>query len=184
MRNYSQTQIKVQGAAKPPQCQSAGKTLLEELAEIDAALTEGEATPEHEKRGQELVRLADAAPRMLSALRAARELFYTLGDRDTPESKDCFRLCQTCDGAIAYASPSNAWWPVTDDIDRMNGDRAQWAKAALLAFMAETGTDYADALGDLLCDLMHLSDREPFDFEAALERARNHYAVETGGMPD
>ena len=26
---------------------------------------------------------------------------------------------------------------------------------------------------------MHLSDREPFDFQAALERARDHYAAET-----
>jgi hypothetical protein len=170
--------------AKLPPSESTGKTLLEKLAEIDAALAEGKATPKQEQRGQELVRLANAAPRMLSALGAARELFYTLGDRNTHESRDCFQLCQTCDEAIAHASPNNAWWPVTHDTDGMNGDRAQWAKAALLAFITETGADYADALGDLLCDLMHLSDREPFDFDAALERARDHYAVETGSMPD
>ena len=67
------------------------------------------------------------------------------------------------------------------DVDGMNCERAEWAKAALHAFMAQTGVDYEDALGDLLSDLMHLSDREPFDFEAALDRARCHYAAETGG---
>jgi len=41
------------------------KTLLEELAEIDLALTEGEATPEQEKRGQEIVQLTNAAPNLL-----------------------------------------------------------------------------------------------------------------------
>lgn len=69
------------------------------------------------------------------------------------------------------------------DIDGMNANCAQWAKTALRAFMAETGAEYEDALGDLLCDLMHLSDTEPFDFEAALERARDHYAAETGAVP-
>lgn len=43
--------------------------------------------------------------------------------------------------------------------------------------------DYEDALGDLLSDLMHLSDREPFDFEAALAHAHGHYAAETGAAP-
>lgn len=157
------------------------KSLLDELAEIDAALAEGEATPEQEKRGLELVTLADAAPRMLSALLAARELFYTLGDRDTQESRDCFQLHQICDEAIAHASPGANWTPI--DIDGQNEDRARWAKTALRAFMDETGVEYGDALGDLLCDLMHLSDREPFAFEAALQRARRHYAAETGSAP-
>jgi hypothetical protein len=44
------------------------QTLLEELEKIDAALMEGEGTPEQEKRGQELVTLADAAPMMLATL--------------------------------------------------------------------------------------------------------------------
>jgi hypothetical protein len=65
------------------------------------------------------------------------------------------------------------------DVDELNHKRAQWAKTAVQAFIAQTGVDYEDALGDLLCDLMHLSDREPFDFEAALDRARGHYAAET-----
>jgi hypothetical protein len=66
------------------------------------------------------------------------------------------------------------------DPDGQNNDRALWADHALRAFMAETGTDYEDALCDLLCDLMHLSDRAPFDFDAALQHARDHYLAETG----
>ena len=69
------------------------------------------------------------------------------------------------------------------DVDGMNHRRARWARTALQEFMAQTGVDYEDALGDLLADLMHLSDREPFDFEAGLDRARGHYAAETGAAP-
>ena len=66
------------------------------------------------------------------------------------------------------------------DPDGKNNDRAAWAKVALDAFMKETGTDLEDALCDLLCNLMHLSDREPFDFEAALIHATDLYLAETG----
>ncbi len=66
------------------------------------------------------------------------------------------------------------------DPDGMNGDRAEWAKAALTAFQTVTGTDDEDALGDLLANLMHFSDREGYDFDAALERARGHYGSECG----
>jgi hypothetical protein len=199
-------------------------------------------------------RIIAAAPQMLAALRAARELFYTLGDRPNQESRDCFTLYQLCDEAIAQATDADAvaivvttitvtvqggmvqevagippGWkirvedydhpddtqPTWDaekqcfvtlyegalrpepksirlsprnkrlppDTDGMNGNRSQWAKAALQAFMSETGVEYEDALCDLLCDLMHLSDRAPFDFEDALERARAHYAAETGAAP-
>jgi hypothetical protein len=67
------------------------------------------------------------------------------------------------------------------DPDNMNDSRAQWADAALSAFMKETGADLEDSLGDLLADLMHWSDRNNFDFEAALDRARWHYEAETTG---
>jgi hypothetical protein len=119
-----------------------------------------------------------AGPRMLAAVQSARELFYTLGDGDTHESRDCFRLHQICDDAIAHAAPGENWYPI--DIDGQNEKRGRWAKAALQTFMDHTGVDYEDALGDLICDLLHVSDREPFDFDAALERARGHYAAETG----
>jgi hypothetical protein len=61
----------------------------------------------------------------------------------------------------------------------MNNDRAEWAAAALRHFQCITGTDYEDALGDLLGDLMHWCDRNNFDFELALNRARGHYEAET-----
>jgi hypothetical protein len=63
--------------------------------------------------------------------------------------------------------------------DKLNADRAQWAGAALEEFRRATGSDYEDALGDLLCDLMHWSDRNNFDFDAALCRAQGHYKAET-----
>ena len=74
--------------------------------------------------------------------------------------------------------------PLPLDPEKMNGDRAEWAAAALRQFQRATGCDYEDSLGDLLCDLMHWSDRSNFDFEAALCRARGHYEAETaGGQP-
>jgi hypothetical protein len=54
-----------------------------------------------------------------------------------------------------------------------------WAERALRHYLGITGTDYEDAAGDLLCDLMHWSDRYNFDFEAALFRARMHHEAET-----
>jgi hypothetical protein len=68
------------------------------------------------------------------------------------------------------------------DPDGRNDSRAAWAGYALAAFVSQTGTDAGDAVTDLLCDLMHLADREGTDFAADLERARMHYAAET--QPD
>jgi len=50
---------------------------------------------------------------------------------------------------------------------------------ALLAFQRETGTDPEDAVADLLCDLMHLADRRAWHFEIEMERAQQHYEIET-----
>ncbi len=63
-------------------------------------------------------------------------------------------------------------------IEPTNSDRAAWAEKALLAFCCQTGTDYEDALGDLLCDLVHWADKNKFDFDAALNRARDNHAIE------
>jgi hypothetical protein len=60
-----------------------------------------------------------------------------------------------------------------------NKDRAEWAAAALRHFQCTTGTDYADALPDLLCDIHHWCDRENVNFQAALDRARQHYDTES-----
>jgi hypothetical protein len=59
-----------------------------------------------------------------------------------------------------------------------NRDRAEWAAHALRQFQDATGTDYEDALPDLLCDLMHWSDRENNNFQASLDRAHQHYEAE------
>ena len=69
------------------------------------------------------------------------------------------------------------------DPDGQNKARAVWAGVALAAFTQETQCDFEDSLGDLLCDLMHWADHQGFDFEAALFRARGHYAEETREEP-
>lgn len=59
-----------------------------------------------------------------------------------------------------------------------NLQRACWADRAIRAFMAETGTELEDSLCDLLCDLMHWANAKSFDFDTALDRARDHYRAE------
>lgn len=72
-------------------------------------------------------------------------------------------------------------------IDPEGGDnnaRAYWAEAALRSFMAATGCDAEDALGDLIGNLLHLCDRHSDDFgdfDSGLRRGRDHYAAETTG---
>jgi predicted RNase H-like HicB family nuclease len=63
-----------------------------------------------------------------------------------------------------------------------NLDRAEWAAAALRHFQCTTGTDYDDALTDLLCDLRHWCNREKVSFDSALNRAQEHYDAETSYM--
>lgn len=67
------------------------------------------------------------------------------------------------------------------DPEGMNDKRAAWADVALATFITQTGTDKEDAVGDLLGDLMHWCDRNNYDFDAALDRARHHYEAETVG---
>jgi hypothetical protein len=71
--------------------------------------------------------------------------------------------------------------PLPPDPEGRNDDRASWAGHAITAFREATGTDVEDALPDLLTDLIHWADRQDYDFEAALRRARAHYDAETGG---
>ncbi len=59
-----------------------------------------------------------------------------------------------------------------------NQERGQWAKSALQAYQHTTGADEADALCDLLADLLHLSSSEGFCFEESLAMARIHYEAE------
>lgn len=67
------------------------------------------------------------------------------------------------------------------DPERMNGSRAKFADYAIAHFIDFTEVDREDALGDLLCNLMHLCDRdaELGGFDAQLERARRGYLLET-----
>jgi hypothetical protein len=67
---------------------------------------------------------------------------------------------------------------MTTDQPPNNLNRAAWADKAIRVFREATGCDHEDSLGDLLADLMHWSDARNFDFEAALLRARDHYAAE------
>jgi hypothetical protein len=86
--------------------------------------------------------------------------------------------CPECgfDGMLkAFRKPID----LPPDPDNRNDDRSAWAGSALAIFMQITGTDKEDALGDLLADLMHWSDRNNYNFEASLMRARGHYEAET-----
>jgi hypothetical protein len=85
-------------------------------------------------------------------------------------------------GATPFAQPKENMETTNNlppDPEEMNDLRAAWAGAALCQFRTCCRTDYEDALGDLLCDLMHWADRANFDFDAALFRARMHYEAET-----
>jgi len=57
-------------------------TLLEELATIDAALLDDDATDQQEKRGQELVALANAAPGLLEAAILAEDVLSEIARLD------------------------------------------------------------------------------------------------------
>lgn len=69
-------------------------SLLEELATIDAALIDGTATLQQEKRGQQLVTLADAAPNLLDAALFALPLLedYAASSNNKLERKAFRRL--------------------------------------------------------------------------------------------
>jgi len=62
--------------------------------------------------------------------------------------------------------------------DPTNIDRATWAADALRTFREATLTDAEDALGDLLCDLMHWADVVGENFAETLLGAQNTYAAE------
>ena len=53
-----------------------------------------------------------------------------------------------------------------------NDDRADWAAETCDRFQEITRTDDDSVLCDLLCDLMHLADRQGIDFDGELARGR------------
>ena len=130
------------------------------------------------------LRLRLAAGDMLDALELCVECLSDLSrlDDGTPSVSALDRaraaIARVKGDAICRGARPRKLMP---DPEKMNDDRAEWAAATLRHFQCMTGCDYEDSLGDLLGDLMHWSDRNNFDFEAALCRARGHYAAETAG---
>ena len=132
------------------------------------------------------LRLRLAAGDMLEALELCADCLDDLARLD--DGTPSISALSQARAAIARAKPETVTakivgtaQPLPSDPEMMNGDRATWAAAALRQFQCATGCDYEDSLGDLLSDLMHWSDRNNFDFDAALYRARGHYEVETAG---
>jgi len=102
----------------------------------------------------------------------------------TANRDDYQRRYEDCRHAVSYAYEAlndNAAQakPLPPDPEGMNNGRAEWAAAALRHFQCTTGTDFEDALADLLGDLMHWSDRNGANFDDDLSRARMHYEAET-----
>jgi hypothetical protein len=134
-------------------------------------------------------RLRLAAGDMLEALKLCADCLADLARLD--DGTPSVSALNQARAAIARAKPETVATtivgtaqPLPPDPEKMNGERTEWAAAALRRFQRATGCDYEDSLGDLLSDLMHWSDRNNFDFEAALCRARGHYEAETaGGQP-
>ena len=77
------------------------------------------------------------------------------------------------------AETESAARTVPPDPEGMNAEYAELAAASLRHFQRHTGSDWEDAPSDFLGDLMHFCDRNGFDFEHELERARRHYEEET-----
>lgn len=59
-----------------------------------------------------------------------------------------------------------------------NYERAEWAAEAVNKFIKRTGTDPECAIGDLICNLMHLCDRLGIDIEKTLRSATANYREE------
>lgn len=61
-----------------------------------------------------------------------------------------------------------------DECGITNGDRAERAERAVIEWLGTDGKDdtYRTHIQDLLCDLMHLCDRDRLDFNSILDMAR------------
>ena len=69
------------------------------------------------------------------------------------------------------------------DLQDMNAARAAYADAALHLYQGLIKAFDENALTDLLCDLMHWSDRNDISFATELRRARSNYKAETTREP-
>lgn len=61
----------------------------------------------------------------------------------------------------------------------MNKIRAERGEELVSLYESLTKTDREDALGDLLCDLMHWAKENKIDFEASLACGIEHHEFET-----
>jgi hypothetical protein len=68
-------------------------------------------------------------------------------------------------------------------VDQFNVGAVPQATVVLKEFQRLTGTDTADAVSDLLTNLMHWCDWSGQAFPEELRRALSHYAAETGASP-
>ena len=100
--------------------------------------------------------------------------------RDVEWSDDSLTVCPVC-GTSGQLKSFRDREGVPPDPEGMNDKRSAWAAGAVAAFMDATGTDEADAVCDLVADLMHWCDRHGYDFARELARANDHYAAETLG---
>jgi hypothetical protein len=157
-------------------------TLLEELATIDAALLEDCATDQQEQRGQELVALANAAPRMLDAL------IETTGLLDA-SARNADRLGQPAFAAMLLTLLSvnrGIIAEATIHRDRAsNAGRAARVRRTIEAYNHQydmTG-NVVDLLTDLqhYCNIAHAHDISHRTFDDLLETARSHFDAETNG---
>ena len=137
--------------------------------------------------------LFDAVEKLLPHAEAEQESLYQMAKQNPDEYQAGYEDCRH---AVSYAyealrehaetKRATVGSQLPPDPEGKNGDRAEWAGRAISAFQIQTGTDFDDALKDLLCDLMHWCDRTTFedgetriDFDAALATARMHYEAET-----
>ena len=69
--------------------------------------------------------------------------------------------------------------------DTTNAGRANWALSALSGFVAETGVDTArEAIGDLICDLLHLGRGRGYDTLSLIDRAYRMMLTEFAEDPE
>lgn len=73
-------------------------------------------------------------------------------------------------------------------LTQMNVRRKHWAKAALIAFAAQTGQlfeyDENDIIGDFLANLMHYCEQRNVDFDERLRIGRSHFEAERTGREE
>jgi hypothetical protein len=154
------TTLQAQWRDEDLQLRRGAHEMLEALQEAECALREAAGRYES-GNGRRSAMLDSGLAKVQSAIRGVTERgWLELGDED----------------AAKAVEPERRLPP---DPEGMNDRRAEWAGAAVQDFRSRTGADFDDALSDLLCDLMHWSDRNGFDFDRQFVRVRTHCEAET-----